>query len=102
VSAGSGHARHRLVPQFASPVRLSIMAALAAVDEIEFGTLRDAVDVTDSVLSRQLSSLDADGYVQIVKGYVGKRPRTWARCTAAGRVAFDAHVDALANLLTPP
>ena len=37
MSDDAGHARHRLVPQFNSPVRLSIMAALAAVDDMEFG-----------------------------------------------------------------
>lgn len=95
------HARHRLVPQFNSPVRLSIMAALAAVDEFDFAGLRDAVDVSDSVLSRQLASLEADGFVQLTKGYVGKRPRTWVTCTPNGRRAFDAHVTALENLLRP-
>lgn len=101
MSDETGHARHRLVPQFNSPVRLSIMAALAAVDEMEFAALRDTVEVSDSVLSRQLSALEADGFVHLTKGYVGKRPRTWASCTAAGRSAFETHVRALQSLLPP-
>jgi DNA-binding HxlR family transcriptional regulator len=101
MSDDTGHARHRLVPQFNSPVRLSIMAALAAVDDMEFGVLRDTVEVSDSVLSRQLTALEADGFVHLRKGYVGKRPRTWVSCTADGRRAFAAHVTALQNLLRP-
>lgn len=95
----SRHARHRLNPQLTSPVRLSIMAALMGVDEIEFAALRDAVEVSDSALSKQLSALEASGYVHLEKGYVGKRPRTWARCTENGRKAFDDHVSALQEVL---
>ena len=47
-----GHARHRLEDVLVHPVRLSIVAALVRVDEAEFGTVRDAVEVSDSVLSR--------------------------------------------------
>jgi DNA-binding HxlR family transcriptional regulator len=101
MTEGATHARHRLVPQFNSPVRLSIMAALSAVDQVEFGVLRDTVEVSDSVLSRQLTALEADGFVRLTKGYVGKRPRTWASCTTSGRAAFDAHVSALQNLIRP-
>jgi DNA-binding MarR family transcriptional regulator len=71
------------------------------VDEIEFAALRDAVEISDSLLSRQVSSLEADGFVRVAKGYVGKRPRTWVSCTASGRAAFDAHVAALQNLIRP-
>ena len=101
MTEGSTHARHRLVAQFNSPVRLSIMAALSAVDEIDFAALRDAVEVSDSLLSRQVSSLETDGFVRVTKGYVGKRPRTWVSCTTSGRSAFDAHVSALQNLIHP-
>jgi DNA-binding transcriptional ArsR family regulator len=57
------HPRHRIDPLLSAPVRLSIMAALAEVDAIEFGLLRDAVEVSDSVLSKQLSALQAAGYL---------------------------------------
>jgi DNA-binding MarR family transcriptional regulator len=94
-STASGHARHRLDEVIHAPVRFSIVASLAAADEAEFSAVRDTVEVSDSVLSRQVSTLEAAGYVKVRKGYVGKRPRTWLSLTAAGRMAFDRHLAAL-------
>ncbi len=42
-----------------------------------------------------MTRLEEAGYVQVRKGHVGKRPRTWLSLTAEGRVAFDEHVAAL-------
>ena len=89
------HARHQLDGVIHAPVRLSIVAALAEVDETEFGHLRDTVEVSDSVLSRQAGQLESAGYVKLRKGYVGKRPRTWLSLTATGRAAYTRHVQAL-------
>jgi len=94
-----GHARHRLDPQLSGAVRLSIMATLVTVEDIEFGTLRDVVEVTDSTLSKQLAALESIDYVRIKKGYFGKRPRTWVSCSDVGRRSYDIHVHALAQVL---
>jgi len=40
--------------------------------------------------------------VQIRKGFVGKRPRTSARLTPAGRTAFEQHVAALQESCPAP
>jgi DNA-binding MarR family transcriptional regulator len=93
--AVSKHARHQLEPAIHSPVRFSIVAALAGVDEAEFSYVRDSVEISAPVLSKQASSLEEAGYVRIRKGYVGKRPRTWLSLTKRGRQAFQRHVDAL-------
>jgi DNA-binding MarR family transcriptional regulator len=95
----NGHARHRLDPVIHSPVRLSIVACLAAAERAEFGFVRDTVEVSDSVLSKQVSNLEEAGYVKVKKGYVGKFPRTWLSLTAAGRRAFDAHLAALGAIV---
>ena len=89
------HARHRLDELIHAPVRLSIVATLAQVDEAEFAHVRDTVEVSDSVLSKQATQLEAAGYVKIRKGYVGKRPRTWLSLTPAGRTAYTGHLEAL-------
>ena len=89
------HARHRLDELIHAPVRLSIVAALAQVDEAEFARVRDAIEVSDSVLSKQATQLEAAGYVKIRKGYVGKRPRTWLALTPTGRTAYTCHLEAL-------
>jgi DNA-binding MarR family transcriptional regulator len=93
------HPRHRLDDTIHSPVRFSIVATLAAVDRAEFKFVRDAVEVSDSVLSKQTSTLEQAGYVEVSKGYVGKRPRTWLSLTADGRRAYAEHLAALRAIM---
>jgi DNA-binding MarR family transcriptional regulator len=94
-TAEGRHARHRLDEVIHAPVRLSIVAALAQVDEAEFAHVRATIEVSDSVLSKQATQLESAGYVKIRKGYVGKRPRTWLSLTTAGRAAYTRHLNAL-------
>lgn len=89
------HPRHQLNEALMHPVRFSLVASLAAAERIDFPTLRDTLEVSDSVLSRQASQLESLGIVQIHKGYVGKRPRTWMSLTKEGRAAWTAHLAAL-------
>ena len=79
--------------------RLSICGLLAAgADWVEFAALRDAAGISDSVLSKQSRVLEDAGYVQVRKGAVGRRPRTWFRLTAEGRQALQGHLAWLAQL----
>ena len=81
-----------LDPALLDPTRLSIVSLLAATNWAEFGYVRDSVRVSDSALSKQVSALDKLGYVEVDKGYVGKRPRTWLNLSDAGREALTAHL----------
>lgn len=73
--------------------RLSICGLLAAgADWVEFAALRDAAGISDSVLSKQSRVLEEAGYLEVRKGAVGRRPRTWFRLTPAGLVAFRSHI----------
>jgi DNA-binding MarR family transcriptional regulator len=82
-----------------APTRLAITSLLAAAEWAEFKFIRDSVELSDSALSKQLTSLEEAGYVQIKKGFVGKRPRTWAKLTRSGRAAFEGHVAALQEIV---
>lgn len=88
----------RLDEAFHAPVRFAVMATLLGVDRAEFSLVRDSAGVSDSVMSKQASTLEAAGYLSITKGYVGKRPRTWFSLTPAGREAFTGHLQALRQL----
>lgn len=92
------HARHRLDPALQNPVRFSVVAALATVDEADFATVRDAVEVTDSALSKQVGALEQVGYVKVRKGYVGRRPRTWLALEPQGREVWNRHLAALREI----
>jgi len=82
-----------------SPTRLAIVALLAASEWADFSYIRDTVELSDSALSKQLTTLEQAGYAEIRKGFIGKRPRTSARLTAQGRAAFEQHVAALQQIV---
>ncbi|PRY60172.1 DNA-binding MarR family transcriptional regulator [Knoellia remsis] len=94
----ASHARHQLDDVIHSPIRFSIVAALASVDESDFATLRDSIEISDSALSKQVTTLESAGYVKVRKGYVGKRPRTWLALTSRGRTAYAKHLAALREI----
>ena len=78
--------------------RLSICGLLAGADWVEFAALRDAAGISDSVLSKQSRVLEDAGYLEVRKGAIGRRPRTWFRLTAEGRQAVQGHLAWLAQL----
>jgi len=75
-----------------------MVALLAAADRVEFSFARDHVEVSDSVLSKQMSALEQAGYIKVRKGFVGKRPRTWLSLTGEGRRVFARHLAALREI----
>jgi len=81
-----------------APGRLQICAILSSVVEAEFAMLRDALKVSDSVLSKHVKQLEDAGYVVVRKAAMDGRQRTWLSLAAAGRTAFAAHVAELTRL----
>ena len=82
-----------------APTRLAIVSLLAASEWADFKFIRDEVGLSDSALSKQLTTLEEAGYVEIRKAFIGKRPRTSARLSKAGRAAFEMHVAALQQII---
>ncbi|MEF9903902.1 winged helix-turn-helix domain-containing protein [Streptomyces sp. P9-A2] len=85
-----------------APARLQILSLLAAATEAEFAFVRDSLEISDSVLSKHAAALEKAGYVEIRKGYVGKRPRTWLKLSPQGRRAFAEYVDNLQRIVGRP
>ena len=81
-----------------APLRLQICAMLTELQSAEFATVRDALGVSDSVLSKHVRTLQEVGYVELRKATVASRVRTWLALTKAGRRAFSAHVAELHRL----
>jgi DNA-binding MarR family transcriptional regulator len=79
--------------------RLSIVALLAAADWADFAFVRDELGLSDSALSKQLSTLEEAGYVAIERPVADRRRRVRARLTPLGRKRFDGHVAALRGIL---
>ena len=79
--------------------RLSLVAVLAAADWADFAFLREELDLSDSALSKQLSTLEDAGYVEIERPVRDHRRRVRARLTPTGASAFDGHVAALRSIV---
>lgn len=86
-------------PLIHPPARLQLMTMLTAVTEVEFVTLREALDVSDSVLSKHVSTLAGSGYVASRKGALGGRRTTWVSLTKTGDRALRSHTAALRALI---
>ena len=82
--------------------RLSVVALLAAADWVDFAFIRDELDLSDSALSKQLSTLEEAGYVSIERTVSDHRRRVRARLTKEGRTAFEGHVAALHQIVGEP
>ncbi|HOZ41143.1 MAG: transcriptional regulator [Flavobacteriales bacterium] len=87
---------------FESRVRLGIMAVLAVNEWVDHVQLKELLGVTDGNLASHLTALEEAKYVQVRKRFVGKRPNTSYKATAAGARAFRAHLDAIEQLLPRP
>ena len=79
--------------------RLSIVSLLAAADWVDFAFMRDQLGLSDSALSKQLSTLEDAGYIHIERPVSDRRRRVRARLTPAGRTAFNGHVAALREIV---
>ncbi len=85
----------KLDPLIHSELRLAVMSILVACEEADFVYIKAQTGATAGNLSVQLDKLSEAGYVEMEKGFAGKRPRTVCRITDAGRTAFADYIDTL-------
>jgi DNA-binding MarR family transcriptional regulator len=81
------------------PARLMLMAALYVVESADFLFLMHQTNLTQGNLSSHMNKLEAAGYIDVEKGFRGKRPHTTLRLTAAGRAAFDTYRQRMEEVL---
>jgi DNA-binding MarR family transcriptional regulator len=80
--------------------RLGILTVAAESKRVEFGYLRDALELTAGNLSRHIAVLEEAELVQVEKGYDGKRPKTWVSITTEGKQALEQEIAALRALIS--
>lgn len=90
-----------LNPLLHSELRLAVMSILIGVESADFVFLRNETGATAGNLSVQLDKLARAGYIEIEKGFQGRKPRTLCRITDAGRDAFAQYVEALQSYICP-
>src|ERR1700754_3890165 len=82
-----------------SRIRLAVMSVLVAVEDAEFTFLRERVQATDGNLSIHLRKLEEAGYIEVTKGFVGRKPQSTYRLTESGRKAFETYIATLEKLI---
>jgi DNA-binding MarR family transcriptional regulator len=81
------------------PNRLGILVFLHEAGRADFTYLKGVLGLTDGNLGRHLDALEQAGLVLLTKGFEGRRPRTWAQLSPAGRKALRAELRAMRSLL---
>ncbi len=84
---------------FESRIRLGIMSILLVNDSVDFGEMKEMLNITDGNLASHISALEKMEYVKVSKQFVGKKPNTSYAATKAGKKAFGEHLDALEKIL---
>lgn len=92
------HPRHQLNELLLNPVRFSLVASLDKAEKLSFAEVRDVIEVSDSVMSKQVSALEQAGIILAQKSFVGKYPKTMLSLSKEGRVIWREHLAALRNI----
>ncbi len=84
---------------FESRIRLGIMSALAVNETLDFNTLKEFLDITDGNLASHIKGLEKEGFIDVEKSFVGRKPNTKYFMTKIGKKAFNEHLKALEKLI---
>lgn len=93
---GGAPALDRLVHE---RLRLGILSALAAGESLTFNELKHHLKASDGNLSVHARRLEEGGYIQCLKSFEGRMPKTEYRLTANGRRALERYVDHMEALI---
>jgi len=92
------HPRHQLNELLLNPIRFSLVASLDKAEKLSFSEVRDIIEVSDSVMSKQVSALEQVNILLVQKIFVGKYPKTMLSLTKEGRSAWQEHLAALKTI----
>jgi len=80
-------------------VRLGIVSALAVEESLTFNELKDRLETSDGNLSAHARRLEEGGYLEVMKSFEGRMPRTDYRLTPSGRKALERYLDHMEALI---
>ncbi len=84
-------------PLIHAPARLRLVTQLYVVAGADATFLVNATGLTWGNLATHLRKLEEAGYVEIEKGYKGRKPLTTVSLTRKGRAAFDRYRTAISD-----
>ena len=89
-----------LDPLLHSQLRLAVMSLLISVEEADFVFLKEKTSATSGNLSVQIDKLSEAGYIEVLKTFQGKMPRTICKVTELGILAFKNYVKSLQDYIS--
>lgn len=80
--------------------RLGIMTVLTSkTEEFEFSELLELLKLTKGNFAVHIGKLEQAGYVEVIKKFVGKMPRTSYKATPLGRKDFSDYLKVLDKVI---
>lgn len=73
-------------------VRAGVLAFLSDRGVADFTELAATLELANNTLSSHLQRLEAAAYIELRRGFLGRKPRTRVVLTAKGRQAWLAHL----------
>ena len=80
---------------FGNRIRKGVLAWLSDRGEGDFTEVAGAMGLANNTLSSHLRRLEDAGYIDLQRGFLGRKPRTRIVMTARGRTAWLAYLDSL-------
>lgn len=75
------------------------MSTLAVNDTLDFNALKEYLDLTDGNLASHLKALEKEGFIEVIKTFIGRKPNTRYRISKGGKTAFEDHLKALESII---
>lgn len=82
-------------PLLSNRIRAGVLAYLTDRGAADFTELAAALELANNTLSSHLQRLEDAGYVELGRGFLGRKPRTRIILTSSGRSAWAAYLDHL-------
>jgi DNA-binding MarR family transcriptional regulator len=82
-----------------APARLNILTLLYVVESLDYVFLKNQTGLSWGNLATHLAKLEEAGYIEINKGYQGKKPHSKVKLTTQGRAAFRSYKTTLQQIL---
>ena len=89
----------KLNKAFENRIRLQIMSVLMVNERYDFNSLKELLGVTDGNLASHLKALEKEQHITVNKSFLGRKPNTNYEASPKGKQAFNAHLDALEQLI---
>lgn len=82
-----------------APARLMILVTLYVVESLDYVFLKNQTNLSWGNLATHLNKLEEAGYIEIIKGYQGKKPHSRIRLTSQGRGEFRNYKNKITGIL---